>query len=288
MKKGVFRGALLFAMAVAAVICVIAAEGLLHTPLAHFDASPNPLPLNSYSLTTPPGYPPTGRAPSPLLYIEVAESCGPAYEGECVVARTGPGLTYPVVARLRTGIVLATSRLVQGADHSWYEIALDASLRYPERAAREMYVAADMVVPFYHEGPVHIAKHRVTPSAKRILVDRSEQVLRAYEGDTVFMEEAVSTGIASTPTPRGVFHIYQKTPSRYMQGPIPGISTKPYDLIGVPWDLYFTQQGAVIHGAYWHDHFGEPWSNGCVNLPPEAARKLYEWADLGTQVIVQD
>ena len=73
-----------------------------------------------------------------------------------------------------------------------------------------------------------------------------------------------------------------------MQGPLPGISDQYYDLPGVPWNLYFTEQGAVIHGAYWHDHFGERWSHGCVNLPAEVAHKLYEWADLGTPVIVQD
>lgn len=73
-----------------------------------------------------------------------------------------------------------------------------------------------------------------------------------------------------------------------MQGPIPGVSDQYYDLPGVPWNLYFTVDGAVIHGAYWHNHFGEPWSHGCVNLPPQEAKRLYDWADLGTPVIVQD
>ncbi|MCR4306356.1 MAG: L,D-transpeptidase, partial [Candidatus Yonathbacteria bacterium] len=90
------------------------------------------------------------------------------------------------------------------------------------------------------------------------------------------------------PTPRGTFTIFKKTPSRYMQGPIPDIADQYYDLPGVPWNLYFTHEGAVIHGAYWHDSFGSAYSHGCVNLPPEQARKLYNWADLGTGVIVKD
>ena len=73
-----------------------------------------------------------------------------------------------------------------------------------------------------------------------------------------------------------------------MQGPIPGISAKEYDLPGVPWDIYFTKEGAAIHGTYWHENFGTRASNGCVNLPLEAARKLYEWAELGARVIVRD
>jgi lipoprotein-anchoring transpeptidase ErfK/SrfK len=73
-----------------------------------------------------------------------------------------------------------------------------------------------------------------------------------------------------------------------MQGPIEGISTQYYDLPGVPWDLYFTNEGAVFHGAYWHDEFGKVHSNGCVNLPVAKAKELYAWADLGTQVVVRD
>ena len=73
-----------------------------------------------------------------------------------------------------------------------------------------------------------------------------------------------------------------------MQGPIPGITNQYYDLPGVPWDLYFTHQGAAIHGTYWHENFGKQSSHGCVNLPPAQAEKLYRWAGIGTFVIVQD
>ncbi|MCE9517387.1 L,D-transpeptidase, partial [Candidatus Nomurabacteria bacterium] len=59
-------------------------------------------------------------------------------------------------------------------------------------------------------------------------------------------------------------------------------------LPGVPWDLYFSADGAVIHGAYWHENFGEKWSHGCVNLAPETARILYQWVDVGAPVIIQD
>ena len=80
--------------------------------------------------------------------------------------------------------------------------------------------------------------------------------------------------------------VYRKTPSRYMQGPLPNISSKYYDLPGVPWNLYFTREGAVIHGTYWHEKFGQPWSNGCVNVPYREAEALYHWAPLGTTVTV--
>lgn len=74
-----------------------------------------------------------------------------------------------------------------------------------------------------------------------------------------------------------------------MQGPLPDAAPDDYyDLPGVPWNLYFTMEGAVIHGAYWHQNFGTPYSHGCVNLAPNDAKILYEWADVGTLVIVKE
>ncbi len=113
-------------------------------------------------------------------------------------------------------------------------------------------------------------------------------MLYAYDGDTLFMQQSVSTGLELSPTPRGTFYIYRKTPSRYMQGPLPNISDQYYDLPGVPWNLYFTEGGAVLHGAYWHNNFGQQWSHGCVNLPPEMAEKIYRWAELGMPITIRD
>ena len=105
----------------------------------------------------------------------------------------------------------------------------------------------------------------------------------------LFMETTISTGLELTPTPRGTFTIFKKTPSRYMQGPLPYLTvSRYYDLPGVPFNLYFTEGGAVIHGAYWHDSFGSRYSSGCVNMRIDEARMLYSWATLGTTVTVRD
>lgn len=228
-----------------------------------------------------------GHVGTQVEYIAVHDSCGPSYGGTCVVARSGPGLSYPVVLQLRSGMVLRVASTTEADGHTWYRIVFDEWLRYPERANTPLYVAGDLVTSFSDPGPQDLSGAAAT-SSKRIIVDRSDQMVYAYDGDTLFMQSPVSTGIELTPTPRGAFTVYRKTPSRYMQGPIPGISTQEYDLPGVPWNLYFTKEGAVIHGAYWHDDFGKTHSNGCVNLPIDAAMKLYEWADLGTTVIVRD
>ncbi len=225
-------------------------------------------------------------------YIEITDGCGPYYDtGVCVNMRSGAGTEYPVVVRLRTGMVLKVeSTTVPSQDgREWYKVIFDGELRYPERVAGDWYVAVDpeSVQPLQNIGDEELTKD-TPPTNKRIVVDLSAEMLYAYDGDTLFMQDPISTGLELTPTPRGTFSVYKKTPSRYMQGPIPEVSDQYYDLPGVPWNLYFTVGGAVIHGAYWHNHFGEPWSHGCVNLAPQEAKKLYEWADVGTKVIVRD
>jgi lipoprotein-anchoring transpeptidase ErfK/SrfK len=44
--------------------------------------------------------------------------------------------------------------------------------------------------------------------------------------------------------------------------------------------------GFAIHGAYWHENFGTPVSHGCVNLRVPEAKALYDWASVGTRVVV--
>lgn len=226
-------------------------------------------------------------------YVEVVDSCGPHFEGDCLNARSGPGKDYPSVAKLRTGIVLKISGKVDresddGSNETWYKVIFDEWLRYPGRVTSDWYVSANYVDVLLDEGERTTWNHGVSSSTKRIVVDRSEQKLFAYDGESLFMEADTSTGLALTPTPRGTFTVFKKMPSRYMQGPLPIPGSDYYDLPGVPWNLYFTSDGAVIHGAYWHDSFGSRYSHGCVNLPPDTARVLYNWAELGMPVIVQD
>lgn len=228
------------------------------------------------------------KKPELFEYVQVTDGCGVNFQGACVNVRTAPETTAPSVYKLRNGVILRVKDKITSDGRDWYEVYFDEWLRYPERVKKHLYVAADFVEPFLDEGIKETASASTTKTTKRIVVDRGEQMLYAYEGDELFMKEKVSTGLELTPTPRGTFTIYKKTPSRYMQGPIPGISTHYYDLPGVPWNLYFSNEGAVIHGAYWHNSFGKQWSNGCVNLPIASAEKIYKWADVGTKVLVRD
>ncbi|MBE9213186.1 L,D-transpeptidase [Plectonema cf. radiosum LEGE 06105] len=112
-----------------------------------------------------------------------------------------------------------------------------------------------------------------------IQVDLSEQRLIAWEGNKAVFGVTVSTGKRSTPTPIGVFNIYTKLKQTRMKG-------DGYDIPDVPHTMYY-QGGYGIHGAYWHNNFGTPVSHGCVNLAPNQAKKLFNWASVGTTVVVQ-
>lgn len=223
-------------------------------------------------------------------YLEIKDSCTSGFGGTCVRARACPSVSCPVLTSLRDGVVLRTTgETIESDGITWYKVIFDEWVRYPERLSSEFYVASDYVKI------IDAVKTKYTKDAKvenltnkEIIVNLTKQKLYAYDGDELFMEVSISSGLDDLPTPRGRFHIFEKTPSRYMQGPLPGISDQYYDLLGVPWTMYFTYQGGAIHGAYWHDNFGTKWSHGCVNLTVADAEKLYEWADLGTTVVVRD
>jgi lipoprotein-anchoring transpeptidase ErfK/SrfK len=116
-------------------------------------------------------------------------------------------------------------------------------------------------------------------SEKRwIQVDISEQKLTVWEGSNKLYSLIVSTGKSATPTITGTFTVQSKHASGRMQGP-------GYNVPYVPYIMYFSG-GYAIHGAYWHNRFGTPVSHGCVNLPIAEAEKLFQWASVGTPVIV--
>lgn len=117
---------------------------------------------------------------------------------------------------------------------------------------------------------------RIPGGAPWIHVDLAEQTLTAYDGDNrPVYATLVSSGKEGYDTPRGTFRIREKYASITMNGddPIDGF----YEVEEVPWTLYYFQSYA-LHGAYWHDDFGQVRSHGCTNIAPADARWLYEWS----------
>jgi hypothetical protein len=119
------------------------------------------------------------------------------------------------------------------------------------------------------------------PDAERwIEIDISDQRLIAWENGEIRFDYTVSTGKPGFRTLPGTFNVYRKYEETRMRG-------YDYDTPDVPWTMYYSG-GFAIHGAYWHDDFGTPVSHGCVNLPVDQAKALYEWADMGITVVVNE
>ena len=111
-------------------------------------------------------------------------------------------------------------------------------------------------------------------------VDLSQQKLYAWEGDSLYLQTPISTGLPWWPTPTGEFRIWIKLRATKMEG---GTGNYYYYLPNVPYVMYFENdsipgwRGYGLHGTYWHNDFGTQRSHGCVNLPTEVAKQLYYW-----------
>ena len=116
---------------------------------------------------------------------------------------------------------------------------------------------------------------------KHIYVNLATQKLFAYEGEYLFLETFISSGLWGK-TPKGDFTIWSKFRSTRMSG---GSGADYYDLPNVPYAMFFSNDevagsmGFSIHGTYWHNNFGHAMSHGCVNMKTTDVAKLFEWVD---------
>lgn len=133
---------------------------------------------------------------------------------------------------------------------------------------------------------VHEVPQGPTQGIKTMLIDLSEQRLWLYERGKLVKSYLTSTGTAKYPTPAGEFYVSlkrDKTRMSWFYGPD---NPDNYDLQDVPWVLTF-KAPYNIHGAYWHNNFGQRMSHGCVNLSVADSKEVYAWADVGTAVVIQ-
>lgn len=113
-------------------------------------------------------------------------------------------------------------------------------------------------------------------------VNLKEQNLVVYENCQAIFATLISSAKSPSITPEGTFAVF------YREQLLPlfsndNVVAEPFYLQDVPWLLFFHENWA-IHGTYWHDHFGESWSHGCINISPYDARWLYQWAKDGDMI----
>ena len=139
------------------------------------------------------------------------------------------------------------------------------------RIGPDQWVDARNLRVFTFTKPPNMLK---SPDEKWIEVLTGRQTLVAYEGAKPVYATLVSTGRREHPSPEGLFRIWIKIGVDRMNNH-PG-EAEMYLVEAVPWIMYF-YKGFALHGAYWHDGFGNPKSHGCVNLSPKDARHIFDW-----------
>ncbi|GEM_PF-2594917 len=179
---------------------------------------------------------------------------------------------------------------VQYFERARFELTKDASGQDTVRLGnlgREFALARELGVnPVPKDGGAMEYSASIWP--KWIDVNLKTQHLVAYEGNSIVQQYDVTSGQPGHETPTGVFQIFYKVKDERMKGDI-GLPTA-YDIKHVPWTMYFAGGGYAIHGAPWRAVYGPGTqlggSHGCLNSPVSQAAILYQWAPLGTTVIV--
>ncbi len=122
---------------------------------------------------------------------------------------------------------------------------------------------------------------------KRIVIDLSEQYLYAYQGEVLAHSFVASTGMGGS-TRTGTFRVLDKYPNAYAST----WSLQMPHWLGIYW------AGSLENGIHalpilpsgqllWEGYLGTPVSFGCIILGTQEARMLYEWAEVGTPVVIQ-
>jgi len=125
----------------------------------------------------------------------------------------------------------------------------------------------------------------VPNGSKWIDVNQTTFKVTLYEGTTQVFQTTAVTGAPATPTQNGTYYIYLRYTLQTMRGH--NADGTPYTTPDVPWVSYFNGSQA-LHGAYWRSTFGYQASHGCVNLPVPDAKFIFDWAPLGTKVVVHN
>jgi hypothetical protein len=120
----------------------------------------------------------------------------------------------------------------------------------------------------------------VRAGVKRIVVNRTEQRLRGWQGSRLVIQTNVSTGAPGFRTPRG----------KFTAGPFKAAMHKSrlYNDAPMPWTVQVIGN-VCIHGSASVPR--RPASHGCIRVPltgNNPARFIYEWVNRGAAVAIRD
>ena len=143
----------------------------------------------------------------------------------------------------------------------------------------QLYAGQELLIP---EASYYKPLDSPFAGEKRIEVDISDQLLYAYQGNALVFRFVTSTG-SNNNTPTGTFTILDKDKNAYSDV---WNFWMPYWMGFVWYDgledgihaLPISRAGEEI----WSDSLGQAVSHGCIMLAYDDARRLFDWAEIGT------
>jgi hypothetical protein len=115
-----------------------------------------------------------------------------------------------------------------------------------------------------------------SPGPMAVIVSLTEQKAYAYRNGILIGVTTVSTGKKGHETPTGVFTILQKDKDHH---------SKKYDNAPMPYQQRLTWDGVALHAGGLP---GYPESHGCVHMPTEFAKLLFDATNMGMTVVVAE
>jgi hypothetical protein len=115
-------------------------------------------------------------------------------------------------------------------------------------------------------------------------------MLTAYDGDRMVLNTLAIKGTIANQTPTGTFFIQRRVQDETMDSGTLGVDPHGpggYHLEHVLYTQYFTGDGASLHYNYWSSNFGFSGSHGCLGLDLQDSEFLWNWADIGTPVVIR-
>lgn len=191
-------------------------------------------------------------------------------------------------AYFNLGIALQDAGQLTEAQQA-FQSALALRPDQPDAQRKVEEIAALLRPPTPTPPPTPTATPTPSPEDQLILVDISEQRMYVYENGRLLWNWVVSTGEPGRDTATGHFRVLNKIEVAYA-------STWNLDM---PYWLGIYRSGPLENGIHalpinratgvklWEGLLGRRVSYGCVILSDENARTLFEWAQIGTPVVIQ-
>ena len=192
-----------------------------------------------------------------------------------------PAVSATVIGADASGPLFTPARAGVAVERRTMGAAIGALLRSGER--RPLQLSTSVVPP----------KRTAAGFGPVIVVNRSSNTLRLYNGRKLVRMFRVATGQSIYPTPAGIWHIVDKQRDPWWYPPtydawargLKPVPPGPSNPLGTRW-MGLDAPGVGIHGTDAPTSIGYSASHGCIRMQVPEAEWLFERVRVGTAVVI--